>query len=97
MWLAVTVVYFSGQWCGPCAAMEPVWQEFSRGRKNAVYVDVDKPESPAYKRYGKLWEGERTMPTVVWLSSSGKLLERRSGLLGLRELQSTSARWAKHR
>ena len=80
------IVYFSGEYCGACAAMEPVWQQFARGRQDAVYVDIDQTDSSAYQRYGRFYEREREMPVVCWIRGQ-RLLARRAGLTSLAELQ----------
>lgn len=85
-----TVVLFSGPWCGACVAMEPVWKSFvqqNQGRFHTVYVDVDQVESPAYVKYGHLWEEDRHMPQLLWIDGQGRVLERRPGFVPLQELQ----------
>lgn len=83
------IVYFSGQYCGTCAAMEPVWREFARNRPDAVYVDVDKTESAVYRRYAHFWEQEREMPAVYWIRD-GKVVRRKAGLLSLPQLRTVT-------
>ena len=88
-----TVVLFSGPWCGACVAMEPVWKRFVaeyRGPLRLVYVNVDQPESEAYRRYAPLWESDRQMPQVCWLDGRGRLCERRPGLVTLEQLRQRS-------
>ena len=86
------VVCFNGHWCGACAAQAPAWQRFARAHTEAVLVDVDQPQSSAYRRYGFLWEKERSMPLTVWVSGD-RILEQHAGVLSLTELQRITRHW----
>jgi thiol-disulfide isomerase/thioredoxin len=87
--MITAVICFSGAWCGPCVSQKAHWDEFVRNYKGPaqlVYVDVDENESPAYRRFGKLWEKERHVPLVVWLDSKGQAVHQESGSTPTREL-----------
>ena len=76
------VICFSGAWCGPCVSQKAHWDEFVRnyqGPAQLIYVDVDESQSPAYRRFGKLWEKERQVPIILWLDENGKVVHQANG------------------
>lgn len=69
------LVDFSATWCGPCRAMEPILNEFSKtyDGKVAVYkVDVDELGDVAGKY------GIQSIPTMI-LMKNGEIVAQRSG------------------
>lgn len=97
--MSIVVLLLTGQYCGACAAMEPIWRDFVRRPIAAqrLRLDVDQVDSPLYKRWGYLWEQRREMPQVCWLGAGGHLLERRTGLTSLHLLQQRTNHWLRAR
>lgn len=90
-WLAVeggaqpAVVLFSGDWCGACVAMKPVWKRFAgsyRGPMRVIYIDVDRDN-----RYRELWQKGGDIPQVVWLDASSRVRKRLPGLVTVEQLR----------
>ena len=96
--MSIVVLLLTGQYCGACAAMEPIWHDFAMRPVAAqrLRLDVDDLDSALYKRYGTLWEQRREMPQVCWLDS-GRLLERQTGLLSIEFLQRRTLYWIRQR
>ncbi len=71
------LVDFSAEWCPPCRQMKPVFQKLQtefEGKVDLVTVDVDDNRDLA-ERYNVT-----SIPTLVYISPSGKELYRTVGL-----------------
>ena len=67
------LLYFYGQWCGPCKSFKPVMERLSQALP-IRFVDVD-AEPQLVAEYGI-----RNVPTVV-VTQDGREFSKRSGVL----------------
>lgn len=84
------VVYFyGGDWCPPCKAMKPVWDNKNvreelknyKGRREwGISID-DRSNDEYIKRY-KI----TCVPTVIIVTSEGKILKRHEGFMSSNDL-----------
>ena len=80
----VLVDYFA-VWCGPCKMMHPVLDELKQRmgeRLKIVKIDVDIPAN----RQSVYTYQIQSVPTLM-LFQKGKMLWRRSGVVGINQLQ----------
>lgn len=72
----IEVKKFFGVWCGPCKALEPVFESLKGKVDNSVnisYIDVDRQQEEAVKY------GVRSVPTVV-IEQNGQEVKRLVGV-----------------
>ena len=67
------ILYFSGEWCGPCKSFKPVMERLSQ-ELPIRFVDVDS-EPQLVAEYGV-----RNVPTIV-VTQDGREINKRSGVL----------------
>lgn len=83
------LVDFFAEWCGPCKAMKPIWEELKgiKGEKvRIVKVDVDKhKEIAAYYQI-------QSVPTLM-IFKDGKQLWRQSGVMRANDLNTILAQY----
>ena len=70
------VVDFWAEWCGPCRAMAPVFEEVSKIKTNYKFAKVNVDDSTDLA----LSFGVNTIPTIL-LFHKGKLVDRVSGYM----------------
>lgn len=76
-----TMVYFYAEWSYPCIAMENTIASLEQSSTLKVArLNIDQPNSPVFKRYVKLFEGDR-IPFYVLLDSRGRKLDTFSGVI----------------
>lgn len=57
----LVLVKFTGQWCPPCRALEPVLEKLSEERRDVLVLSVDVDENQQVsQRYGV-----RSVPTLI--------------------------------
>lgn len=84
------LVKFGAVWCGPCRTMQPILEEFAE--RWAEYIDVfsvDVDEDPEVANRFKV----RTVPTIIFFSPDGQLLDRHHGTVPLGLLNSMVGRY----
>ncbi len=75
------VIKFYADWCGPCKAYAPTFEEFSNTRAiETESVDVDGNQELA-KVYGV-----RSIPVTILVDESGKRIDSKLGNLTLEQL-----------
>lgn len=67
------VILFSAQWCGPCKAFHPIFDQVASERNDITFHSEDVDSSPLADKY-KI----ESMPTVVILKD-GKEVKRITG------------------
>ncbi len=73
--MAVKLLDFWAEWCGPCKMMEPVFKELEdefKGKVEFVEIDVDK-DAAMVQKYGVM-----SIPTYI-VEKDGKEVGRRVG------------------
>jgi thioredoxin 1 len=73
-----TLVDFYADWCGPCIAMKPVFEELEKkysSKINFKQVNVDEDQTEAQKF------GVMSIPTFVILDENGTELDRKMGAM----------------
>ena len=82
------VVDFWAPWCGPCRAVEPIFEQLSAEHQGVVFAKVNLDESPEYaSRYGVL-----SIPMVV-LFENGEPQETVVGARPKSAYESAWSRW----
>jgi len=71
----LSVVKFSGVWCGPCRVLAPILQSVSEKFDDVNFgeIDVDSQKEIAIE------QGIRSVPTILFLKN-GEVIERMVGL-----------------
>ena len=76
-----TMVYFYAEWSPPCLAMENTIAALEQSSTFEVArLNIDHRDSPVFKKYAKLFEGDR-IPFYVLLDSRGRKMETFSGII----------------
>lgn len=73
--MAVKLLDFWAEWCGPCRMMEPIFEELKKEYKEKVeFVEINVDEDPSTaSKYGVM-----SIPTYV-VEKDGKEVARRVG------------------
>lgn len=71
---SLTLLVFSGKWCPPCRAMEPVLEALALDRRDVTIVELDVDESQ--RTAERL--GVRSVP-ALFLVRGGRVLGQRIG------------------
>lgn len=71
-----TLIDFYADWCGPCIAMKPVFNELESKYKDKInFEKVNVDEDPAYaQKYGVM-----SIPTFVIKDKDGNEIDRKMG------------------
>lgn len=72
---SLVVVDFSASWCGPCQHIAPFYDHLSCEYKNVLFLKVDVDENEATKERFQI----NCMPTFIFLSNSGREMDRFEG------------------
>jgi thioredoxin 1 len=71
----IKVIKFSGEWCGPCKILAPIWKEVQNEVSGVSFetvdVDVNKNRATQYS--------VSSVPTVV-IEKNGQIVNRFSGV-----------------
>jgi thiol-disulfide isomerase/thioredoxin len=71
-----TVLHFSAEWCGPCAAVRRVVDQVCAERPQVAHVEIDMDANPqAAKRLSVL-----SLPTTIVFDADGRPRYRTSGV-----------------
>jgi thioredoxin-like negative regulator of GroEL len=71
-----TVVHFTAEWCGPCAAVRRVVDQVCDELPQVAHVELDMDANPAIARRLSVM----SLPTTIVFSSDGRPLFRMSGV-----------------
>lgn len=80
---SVLIVDFGASWCGPCRAMNPIFDEASRNYPNITFAKCDADESPEILQKLNI----STIPCLKFFKN-GVEEESSSGLIQLNALES---------
>lgn len=82
-----TLVYFyAPAWCPVSQAMRGTFDQFQRSRRiRMVPIDIDQPKSRNFKKYVRLFEGDR-IPYYVLLNREGRKVHAFSGFKTYKQL-----------
>lgn len=72
----ITVVDFWAEWCGPCKALGPIFEELSKEIKNVKFAKLNVDESGEIAAD----QGVRGIPTLI-IYKDGSEIDRIVGLL----------------
>lgn len=78
-----TIIDFYADWCGPCIAMKPIFEEVEKefdGKINFKKVNVDENPAEAQKF------GIMSIPTFVIVGEDGSVVDKRMGAMPKEQL-----------
>ena len=82
-----TVLHFSAEWCGPCAAVRRVVDEVCKDLPDVAHVEIDMDANPdAARRLSVL-----SLPTTVMFDADGRPRYRVAGVPKAADLRSALA------
>lgn len=85
--LMTKVIRFTAEWCGPCKAYAPVFNNVAATTPGMVFETVDIDAQPEIAKH----HGIRSVPTTI-VDKNGRAVFFKSGLMGETELREVVAR-----
>lgn len=79
--MTITVLKFEAKWCGPCQAIQPIWEELQKDTSN-IYKAIDIDDNPQLRADYHV----RTIPLFIAIKD-GKEVARKQGAATVRELK----------
>ena len=73
--MSLKVIKFSAQWCGPCRAMKPAWEEAKARITDVDFEECDIDENPTLASQYRIM----SVPTLLFLKD-GNVVESLIGL-----------------
>jgi thioredoxin 1 len=81
-------IRFTANWCGPCKAYAPIWNEVVQNRKDFEFEVVDIDENfDAASKYGI-----KSIPVTI-IENNGEILTKYVGVLQKQDLNSKLDEW----
>lgn len=71
--------------------MAPQMAQFEskyQDKVNIIDIDLDKKDSPDYKKYEDVLKRSNSIPFTVWMDKSGKILGEEAGGMSAEQLES---------
>ena len=76
------ILYFSGEWCGPCKNFKPIMESISQTIP-VTFIDIDtRPD--LVSQYGI-----RSVPTLVFVDGNGMEINKKVGVLSENQVRDT--------
>ena len=81
----IAILDFWAEWCGICRLIDPVLKRISSHHGNVVLKKINVAEEKELVSKHKVM----TLPTLVFVSSDGRELERMSGTMTGKQIEAT--------
>ena len=70
------IIKYSAAWCGPCKALNPVWNELKNSNPNVEFVSIDVDENAEAVALNKV----KSVPTLIYFKDGIEVF-RSTGLV----------------